>query len=1083
MAFRTRRAARGFCMLVLLVAAVPAGAAIFEVDPTHWVDVDKTHVAAELCGGTSWHTNYYEDANQNGQFDPGEAWDEEADPAWQYPQQASDGSCWMATAASLIQGRGGAADYRNWAYNVGLTGSFPHPDGSMTPLKTYTFESGGQVHYALEASGRAHTTMAKTGTLYRWFDPVGYMAAQLGEANPVGLSLRDGAGDAHSLAVWKIDTLAREITVSNSDSDTSNYLTYAYTYDPATATLMLPAYPAATQDVWYMTAIEGLAWFGRPAGSWYTSTNWANLHTPTAGQNVYLNQAGLTQVAVNEAGATAHNLLIDLDAQTNFVSVTGEGSLTVTGDLVVAKSGDRWGMLSQAPADGHDPAVNVAGQLIVGQEASGLPADGPDYNGTYSLVGGTLTASAESVGHWGRGRFLQTGGTNQMPAGTLVVGADFFSVGLYELKDGDLIAPTQIIGAAAKGTVLQTGGVNTCGTNLLIGRDSAANGLYVIENGTLAANVLTAGNSGSGAIDIKGGTVTVADDFYLGVFAGSHGTCDHSAGAVGVTSDLVLGWMTNSEGVYTLSNTGDLTTTNSTHVGFAGKGTFNQTGGTHTVRGMFFVGGPGGDGTYNLSGNASTLSSPVAFVGHHGKGEVVQEGGTHSVENQLYIGRESTAVGTYRLQGGALEAWYLSVGSKGRGTVDHSGGTAKPTLLSIGSESGAVGTYTLRNTATLEVPGVAAVGEYGQGTFFHQGGRSQFDGSLTLGAMAGAEGQYNLSCLVPNSPVGPCDLTVGLDLVVGDAGQGAFNHLGGRVEVADDFIIGNEATSIGHAHMTVPSPTHASVLTVKDDGHLGVRGQAFLTIADGICVIEDDLALGLADSGKGVVTVEGGWLDVRGTCEVGSQDGAGGAGYGELVLEGGGGKFWDLIVGDQLNGSAKLVVRNQSAFRVANRFRIGPRTTLQADPGALFRMTGATVDIESNDPAALAGLANMTFVFEGGPGVIDTFEVAGLDHGADPAGMDLNFAVGGIVLGGANGIGWLELVDTTANLGGGQGALYVDELIVGSGCTLDLAGLNLYACSFTDLGGSFPGGLPTLVPEPATLTLLGLGALGVLRRR
>jgi hypothetical protein len=173
---------------------------------------------------------------------------------------------------------------------------------------------------------------------------------------------------------------------------------------------------------------------------------------------------------------------------------------------------------------------------------------------------------------------------------------------------------------------------------------------------------------------------------------------------------------------------------------------------------------------------------------------------------------------------------------------------------------------------------------------------------------------------------------------------------------------------------------------------------------------------------------------------------------------------------------------------VLDKLRLGRNATFSAVEGSTVRMTGAHFENESTDPAALSGLGNISFIFEGGSTQNDTFEIAGEDMGGDDmAGLVDNFTIDTLQLGGSD-IGVLQLVDLFDNQADGQAfgeALYVKNLIVGPGSSLDLNGLNLYYLDADlDPTGEIIGGMPTkVVPEPATLSLLGLGGLAVIRRR
>ena len=62
-------------------------------------------------------------------------------------------------------------------------------------------------------------------------------------------------------------------------------------------------------------------------------------------------------------------------------------------------------------------------------------------------------------------------------------------------------------------------------------------------------------------------------------------------------------------------------------------------------------------------------------------------------------------------------------------------------------------------------------------------------------------------------------------------------------------------------------------------------------------------------------------------------------------------------------------------------------------------------------------------------------------------------------------------------------ALYVHDLVIGAGSTLDLNGLHLYYDGTFAGEGSVLGGAPAWVPEPATLAFILFGSITLLRRR
>ncbi|MCD6378333.1 MAG: PEP-CTERM sorting domain-containing protein, partial [Planctomycetes bacterium] len=212
-------------------------------------------------------------------------------------------------------------------------------------------------------------------------------------------------------------------------------------------------------------------------------------------------------------------------------------------------------------------------------------------------------------------------------------------------------------------------------------------------------------------------------------------------------------------------------------------------------------------------------------------------------------------------------------------------------------------------------------------------------------------------------------------------------------------------------------------------------------------------------------------------------------------------------------------------------------STLMAQEGAKIHMTGANFRNYSTNSANLAGLSNLTLIFEGGSAVVDNLEVAGKDEGAVLSAFSVdNFLIGTLQLGG-EAAGRIKLVDNFDNQPSWSGseALYVSNLILYAGATIDLNGLNLYylndgspkqffngdanldgSVDVSDLGilagnyggtgkswseGDFCGDLVVdisdlgilagnygsstggAVPEPATLSLLLIGSLLVVVRR
>ena len=260
---------------------------------------------------------------------------------------------------------------------------------------------------------------------------------------------------------------------------------------------------------------------------------------------------------------------------------------------------------------------------------------------------------------------------------------------------------------------------------------AAAQDLYVDKFDPGEPNEYYAGSSYS----VPAGSTTYSNA-YVGF--NSMGTVTQAGSSLTVSNTVHLGDNAGSNGMYNLSGTGRLST-GTTVVGNGGSGVFIQSGGTHTVGGVLYVGATGGTGTYNLT--AGTVASNESQVGNGAAGTFTQSGGTHSVTTSLELGLNGGS-GTYNLSGGSLaSANYLYVGfsgsggTVGTGVYNQSGGTAETGTVYLGNGVGTTGTYNLSG-GTLTASGVYSGS--GTGTFNFNGGTLQASASDNPGAASGA---------------------------------------------------------------------------------------------------------------------------------------------------------------------------------------------------------------------------------------------------------------------------------------------------------------------------------------------------------
>ena len=262
---------------------------------------------------------------------------------------------------------------------------------------------------------------------------------------------------------------------------------------------------------------------------------------------------------------------------------------------------------------------------------------GQKDGGTYELSGGDLETDDVHVGDSGTGTFTQTGGIHTTR--TLHLGTSTHASGTYNLSGGSLsVSEVEEIGKHGWGLFKQTGGTHTVGT-LILGR-SVTSGADVsglrfrsmegwqvpFEAGLFCQVTQGEGWTDYGFEDWWNGDFNYSDAT-IRIYDGSpaileirpcvghpiytnslynHGQLlvESINGSVGDAFTLPVD-NSIASGVYNLSG-GQLIVESNEHVGHNGDGTFNQSGGTHTVQGRLAIAAYGGPGrcSYNISGGS-----------------------------------------------------------------------------------------------------------------------------------------------------------------------------------------------------------------------------------------------------------------------------------------------------------------------------------------------------------------------------------------------------------------------------------------------------------------------------------------------
>ena len=407
------------------------------------------------------------------------------------------------------------------------------------------------------------------------------------------------------------------------------------------------------------------------SGLWSDSSKWLSNHRPVDGDVVMISPA-------------PGSVVVQLD-----ISATNVASLTID-----ATPGN-FATLSQST---NVLAINTF--LYLGQNAGS--------NGRVNLSGGILSVGEDVVvAGQGNGSFIESGGSHSI-GGALQIAIGSGS-GSYALSGGSLTVTGngESIGTAGVGRFDQSGGTHTISSALYVGFSSAFANTYAMTNGTLTVlGEEFIGNFGNGVFNQSGGTHTISTGLSIGAFAGSQGAVNLSGGSLSTANVFVGGNSGGSGGTGTLIvNGGSLNVSGALKIWNTPGSIVTLSGGTISAGSLDFTGNPSvfqwNSGTLQITGGSGLL---IGAGGTFGPSIGVDPGKTLAVTGTLTLGGGSTLM----VNGGNLSANNLL----NNGALNVVAGTAAAGSINGKGSTTIGGGATLTNLAvgSFNLPGIAVLG-------------------------------------------------------------------------------------------------------------------------------------------------------------------------------------------------------------------------------------------------------------------------------------------------------------------------------------------------------------------------------------
>jgi hypothetical protein len=261
-----------------------------------------------------------------------------------------------------------------------------------------------------------------------------------------------------------------------------------------------------------------------------------------------------------------------------------------------------------------------------------------------------------------------------------------------------------------------------------------------------------------------------------------------------------------------------------------------------------------GTGTMSLKIQDGTLNvdEELIGVGSYGKGSVEQTGGTHNV-GTLKVAYSYSPGGNYYLEGGTLNTNETIVGAEaGKGNFIQTGGEHNANTLRIADDPvngiwGNTSVYELVD-GSLNVDGNEHIGNSSRGSFVQDGGTHTVGGNIYIGNSYREGAQWyhrgDASYILNDG-----SLTVSGDIYMGINGaKGVFTQTGGVHTIYGDLVMG----------------TDSSACNEQACSYYGSYGSSTYRLLDGIFNVENIRA----GEGYSTLDLQGGTLNISGEINV-----------------------------------------------------------------------------------------------------------------------------------------------------------------------------------------------------------------------